>query len=1329
MSFFANLSLSARISAYFGVFFSAIVLVFSLVWWYGLPWSGLDGARQIVEDEVLNELSGLADRGGSRFSTWADERRVDFNALAGSALFQKTVLAALKEQEKHGAGAATELLSQHLMQLKESAGRSYAAIDLLRAPDGLTFSSSELVRRGRPAPLFNLLKDSFAPGREEHFIEMPLRNANPLIYYVRQLVERDIDGEPTGKVLALLVGQVQPAEVMLAMSQENLSVLGASGRLAIVDHEGHYITGFSPSGMLKTEGLDTETVVLRAISGLEGGMRIDDGGNPVTLAVIRQLSFGTARWSLVIDRRSDEAMQPVVDRLKKRLLILLGVLLLVIMALVILARRIAQPIQSFTALVQQIEQGNFLARPDETSTNGAELKQLARAFSLMAGRIQAWHVELESAVVQKTEALNREKKIAQSYLDIAGVMLVVLDRLGRVKEINLAGAALLGVGQAQLIGESWFGRFVPADSRERSAAAYQRLILGEVAIHATFESRLVTASGRQIIVAWHNTLLCDDSGLIQGVLASGEDVTDRKRAELSLRQSETRLSALLEATSDWVWEVNEDGRYVYASSQITQLLGYSPEEVLGKTPFDLMSPAEAVRVAAIFGEVLASRTPIRDLENVNLHRDGHEVVLETSGVPLFDESGAFRGYRGLDRDITGKKFADKLQIEIMADLENIVRQRTQELTQAKDLAEEADRAKSRFLANMSHEIRTPLNAIIGFSELALRADVPPGLRDYLGKISSSGEHLLELINNVLDLSKISSGHLELSPTSFAFRERMARLLAMAGQKAAERGLTIESSIGESVPNGLLGDALRLDQVLMNLLANAVKFSRNGVIRLTVELDPNSPGGDKAVRLQFSVQDQGIGLTEEEISRLFKPFAQADASITRRYGGTGLGLAISRQLVELMGGQLTVDSVKGQGSCFRFFIDCLRADQAALASRPARGHCHPVGEWRFSNLNILVVDDQPMNRQIACELLAAKGAQTDSAVDGAEAVNKVLGAPPGTFDLVLMDLQMPVMDGLTATRCIRERGGFDALSIVALTAHVMEEDRQRSLAAGCNDQLGKPYSAEALYAVIIDWVAPEKVILEASHEAAKQVASSSVQDSPLINRSDALPRFANSAEKLDRWLLDFVEKRSNFVTELREWLAKGDVKEAEKLVHTVKGTSGTLGLTAIHAECVAFEHLLKQGVLTGDSILAATTPLAEVLASTVAAITVQLSPSDPVPALLTPPLMDWPAVEQTYSAIPGMVKRMLLSFEASWSGKPALIRKSADERDFAALAFQVHALKSVAGALMAETVVADALRLENAAKAQHQDAPEMAYGLAETIEQMLVETRDKAGQLA
>ena len=210
MSFFAHRSLAARIASYFGVFFSVIVLVFSLVWWYGVPWAGLDGARQIVEDEVLNDLSALADRGASRFANWGDERRHDFNALAGSALFHKTVVAALNQQGMGGESAAAKLLNQHLSQLKESAGRTYAAIDLLRAPDGVAFSSSELVRRGQLAPMFDLMKDSFAPGREEHFIEMPLKNANPLVYYVRQILEREPDGEATGKVLALLVGQLQP---------------------------------------------------------------------------------------------------------------------------------------------------------------------------------------------------------------------------------------------------------------------------------------------------------------------------------------------------------------------------------------------------------------------------------------------------------------------------------------------------------------------------------------------------------------------------------------------------------------------------------------------------------------------------------------------------------------------------------------------------------------------------------------------------------------------------------------------------------------------------------------------------------------------------------------------------------------------------------------------------------------------------------------------------------------------------------------------------------------------------------------------------------------
>jgi signal transduction histidine kinase/CheY-like chemotaxis protein len=388
-----------------------------------------------------------------------------------------------------------------------------------------------------------------------------------------------------------------------------------------------------------------------------------------------------------------------------------------------------------------------------------------------------------------------------------------------------------------------------------------------------------------------------------------------------------------------------------------------------------------------------------------------------------------------------------------------------ELESSREAAEAGSRAKSQFLAKMSHEIRTPMNAIIGFADLALRSASDARRLEHLQHIDSAARSLLHIINDILDLSKIEAGKLVLEARDFDLRGLLQRVCGLFQVQATARNLQLVLDLAPGVPAFVRGDPQRLEQVLMNLFGNALKFTEQGRVELAVRSEPSDVAGNIVA---FAVSDSGIGISAEQQARLFTPFVQADDSTTRKYGGTGLGLAISRQLVELMGGKLTLESRPGQGSVFRFALP-LAAAQAAPASAPeARQPVRTAAARHIDGARILLAEDNALNRRLVAEILGDTGAILDIAEDGAAAVAAV---QEKTYDLVLMDMQMPEMDGLEATRSIRALRGFAGLPIIAMTANAMEQDREACLAAGMNDFLAKPIDAEQTLRVLAKWTAP------------------------------------------------------------------------------------------------------------------------------------------------------------------------------------------------------------------------------------------------------------------
>ena len=385
-----------------------------------------------------------------------------------------------------------------------------------------------------------------------------------------------------------------------------------------------------------------------------------------------------------------------------------------------------------------------------------------------------------------------------------------------------------------------------------------------------------------------------------------------------------------------------------------------------------------------------------------------------------------------------------------------------ETQKARAAAEAANQSKSDFLATMSHEIRTPLNAIIGMGFLALGTDLTARQRDYLEKIQRSGQHLLGIVNDVLDFSKVEAGMMALESAPFTVQSVADDVTALIAERAEYKGLQLATDIAPDVPATLVGDALRLRQILINYANNAVKFTDRGSVAIRIGV--HSQSGD-AVVLRLEVSDTGIGLTEPQISRLFQSFQQADSSTTRQYGGTGLGLAISRQLAALMGGEVGVDSIPGKGSTF-WFTARLQLPATAAAPVSAEDMRHTLRQNRaLAGVRVLVADDNPINQQVVFEILTDVGAAVDVADHGAAAV--ALAQAHG-YDAILMDVQMPVMDGLDATRALCALPGWPGTPIIAMTANAMAADWQRCKEAGMVDCVAKPIVPGGLFATLLRW---------------------------------------------------------------------------------------------------------------------------------------------------------------------------------------------------------------------------------------------------------------------
>jgi two-component system, sensor histidine kinase and response regulator len=625
------------------------------------------------------------------------------------------------------------------------------------------------------------------------------------------------------------------------------------------------------------------------------------------------------------------------------------------------------------------------------------------------------------------------------------------DLNGLITAWNRGAEKIFGYSSAEMLGQPMLRLFPPERAAEE-AEILQRVQRGDGVDH--FETIRVRKDGEHIYISATISPIYDSNNEIVGASKVARDITERRRAEQEVRAQ----ADLLDLSHDCILVRDLDGKIRFWNRGAEEIYGFSKERAVGAVSHALLHTIFPRPLVEIEAELLQNGRWEGELTHTT--QAATRIMVASRWVLQPDSNGKPLHVMETNSDITVRKQAEEIS------------------RQAKVEAEEANRAKSNFLANMSHEIRTPMNAIMGMTYLALRADPPPEQRNYLSKISSAADSLLTIINDILDISKLEAGKMELENVSFSLHSILSNLNDIVIHGAKQKNLAIVFSTPPQLQANLIGDPLRLQQILINLVNNAIKFTQAGKVFLKVSVEDVT---DNTMRLSFSVSDTGVGMSAEQIAKLFQLFNQADASHTRKFGGTGLGLAISKQLCDLMGGAITVESEPGKGTTFTLTVEFgiaarnvpLRAD-AEPAEVETRYDLPDAGlrvetshdSTSLAGRRVLLVEDIEINRDIAAELLADLGISVTMAVDGRDGVDKAL---TGAFDLVLMDIQMPVMDGLAATRLIRADRRFSRLPILAMTAHAMIGDYRRSLEAGMNDHLTKPIDPARLTEALLKWI--------------------------------------------------------------------------------------------------------------------------------------------------------------------------------------------------------------------------------------------------------------------
>ena len=689
-----------------------------------------------------------------------------------------------------------------------------------------------------------------------------------------------------------------------------------------------------------------------------------------------------------------------------------------------------------------------------------------------------------------------------------------------------------------------------------------------------FEHELPTANGYRL---FESRIVAIDA---DQVLVIARDIADKKKAEEAVRDSEARIRAVVDNAVDGIVTIDSDGIVQSFNPSAEVIFDYPAAEVIGQPVSILMpEPDRSSHGGYIASYMETGRAKILGMvqEVMGQRRDGSTFPMELA-VNEFKVGGR-KAFTGIVRDISDRaeaEFALEIQAAELESANREMESAQQELQLAMQEVQKASAAKSEFLANMSHEIRTPMNAIIGMTELTLDTELVSTQREYLEAVKESADLLLELINDILDLSKIEAGKLSLEATEFSLRVVLDQLMKTLAIRARERGLDLTYDVDETVPDQLVGDPTRLRQIFLNLLSNAIKFTEDGSVAIVVGCNR---GEGYAIELEVAVSDTGIGIPQDKLDTIFESFTQADRSTTRQYGGTGLGLGISSELVEMMQGRIWVESEIGRGSTFHFTATMQVGEASPTSEGAPQGLAHATSaqasarpDKPASPLRILVAEDNRFNQMVALGMLEKDRHEVAIAENGRVALELL---ETGGFDVVLMDVEMPEMDGIEATRAIREgeRDSEDHLPIIGLTAHAMQGDEERCLAAGMDAYVPKPIKRDLLMPALARLTAGQGGQTE---ETPQQVSES--EDG--FDRQAVLHRLDGDVELLGQLVEMFFQECPDYLGEIRAAIDSQDQEALRKSAHGLKGPVSTLSLTTALDAVLQLEGIGKSESMEG-----------------------------------------------------------------------------------------------------------------------------------------------------